>query len=110
VTWNAPDAHAGLRILAGTLAGVTASDGARYGSDNFFVGGTPKSLNPFFVLDPKAQRHVSGTATPELYEAYREGSFHYELPLPDGKWNVTLHMFEPTQGKVAVRTFDVAAD
>jgi NADPH:quinone reductase-like Zn-dependent oxidoreductase len=42
-------------------------------------------------------------------EAYREGTFRYELPLPDGKWNVTLHMFEPQQGKVGTRTFDVAA-
>jgi beta-galactosidase len=109
VTWNAPDPAAGLRILAGTLTGTTTSDGVRFGSDNFFVGGTPKSLTPFFVLDPKAKRVVSSTTTPQLYEAYREGAFRYELPLPDGKWNVTLHMFEPQQGKVGTRTFDVAA-
>jgi beta-galactosidase len=109
VTWNAPNPAAGLRFLAGTLTGVTTSDGVRFGSDNFFVGGTPKSLTPFFVLDPKAKRTVAGTTTPQLYEAYREGSFRYELPLPDGKWNVTLHMFEPQQGKVGTRTFDVAA-
>ena len=45
-----------------------------------------------------------------LAEAYREGSFGYELPVPDGRWSVTLHMFEPEKGKAATRTFDVAVD
>lgn len=110
MTWNAPDAAKGLHILAGTLTGVTTAQGTRFGSDNFFVGGSGKTLTPFFVRDATKKKVVGGTSTPELYDAYREGAFSYELPLPDGKWNVTLHMFEPEKSKAAIRTFDVIAD
>jgi len=110
VTWNAPDPAAGLHILAGTLTGVTTADGQRYGSDNFFVGGSGRSLTPLAILDPSVKRVVRGTNTPELYGAYREGAFRYELPLPNGKWNVTVHSFEPDPDKAATRTFDLLAN
>jgi beta-galactosidase len=110
VAWNSPDPASGLNILAGTLTGVTTADGVRFGSDDFFVGGAGKALTPFLILDAKNKKVVGGTSAPELYQAYREGSFSYELPLPAGKWNVTLHMFEPDKSKVETRTFDVALD
>lgn len=109
VTWNAPDPEGGLHIMAGTLTGVTTAEGTRFGSDNFFVGGKGQPLVPF-LLPNRTLKPVAGTKTPELYESYREGSFRYELPLPNGKWNVTLHCFEPSRGKADTRTFDVSAN
>lgn len=110
VTWRSPDPAGGLNILAGTLTGIAMADGVRFGSDNFFVGGTGKALTPLLILDANKKKIVGGTSSPELYAAYREGGFTYELPLPAGKWNVTLHMFEPDKTKAETRTFDVAVD
>ncbi|TGD71731.1 beta-galactosidase [Mangrovimicrobium sediminis] len=108
-TWNAPDAGAGLRILAGTLEGAVAEDGRRFGSDNFFVGGRSSPVVPFLIFDRQPQV-VAGTALQALYQAYREGPFRYELPLPDGQWTVTLHMLEPSADQAASRRFDVLAN
>jgi hypothetical protein len=75
------------------------------GSDNFFTGGPGRTLTPFMIVGRGGSRKVvSGTGTPELYDACREGSFRYELPLPDGKWQVTLHLFEPDEAKAASRS------
>lgn len=111
VIWTAPDATNGLRIMAGTLTGTTTADGLRFGSDNFFTGGEGKALVPFQIAAMGGKKKpLPGTAYPELFEAYREGSFSYRLPLPDGKWKVTLHMFEPDRKRAATRTFDVTAN
>lgn len=109
VTWRAPDAADGLRIMAGTLTGATTADGRRFGSDNFFVGGVGNPVVPFLI--PNRQlKPVAGTDTPELYESYRAGAFRYELPLPDGDWTVTLHMAEFDEKKASSRRFDVTAN
>lgn len=110
--WTAPDVAQGIHIDSGELSG-RMSGAVRYGSDDFFTGGTPTLLNPL-VLRPggggtKAKK-VTGTDDPALHHAYREGSFAYDIPLPDGAWTVTLHMMEPDPALAATRSFDVEAN
>lgn len=105
--WTAPDARRGIAIDAGALVGETFG-GDRYGSDNFFRGGEAKLLsgrNPF-APPPK----VEGTGTPALYQSYREGSFGYDIPLPNGRWSVTIATFEPDLSNGAGRSFAVKAN
>jgi beta-galactosidase len=109
--WSAPDAAAGLHIRAGHLTGMTTSGGIRFGSDNFFEGGRASDLR-LAGRTRIAPSNVTGTPDPELYASYRAGEFNYVLPLPDGRWTVTLHMFEPEtdSGKAAARAITVRAD
>lgn len=109
--WTAPDAAAGLHIRAGHLTGITTSGGVRFGSDNFFTGGRASDLR-LAGRTRIAPSNVTGTPDPELYASYRAGAFSYALPLPDGRWTVTLHMFEPETdtAKAAARAITVRAD
>lgn len=114
VTWHAPDAANGVRIKAGSLTGITTADGQRFGSDNFFVGGEGKTLNPFRhganeERPDVAVKTIFGAKDPALYTAYREGSFQYRVPLPNGRWLVTLHFAEPDASLAATRMFSVKA-
>lgn len=109
VTWNAPDPEDGINILVGTLTGTTTTAGTRLGSDNFFTGGVPHDFIEFGQRPPRPTAVVTGDR-PELYTAWREGDFSYDLPLPDGSWLVTLAMFEPDSGKATRRRIDVTAN
>ncbi|RSV40842.1 DUF4982 domain-containing protein [Sphingomonas sp. ABOLE] len=105
--WTAPDPRKGVFIDSGALVGGTMG-GDRYGSDDFFRGGTAKVLagpSPF-APPPK----IGGTDSPALFGSYREGKFGYEIPLPDGSWTVTIASFEPDAAKGAARSFAVLAD
>ena len=108
VTWNAPDAAAGLRINTGTLAGRT-SEGAVFGSDHFFAGGAAKLLNTRTMGPQPEPKVVTGAGDLALHNSWREGSFTYDLPLPDGEWTVVVHTFEPDADLVETRTFDILA-
>ena len=101
VRWNAPDVASGLRINVGDLAGFVADDGGRVGSDNWFDGGAPKRLAP------KLAEKVAGAADRRLHSGYREGRFSYAIPLPNGRWRVTLLFLEPQEKRTAPRRFDV---
>jgi beta-galactosidase len=95
LVWNAPDARSGLHIAAGTLTGHIGADGTRFGSDNFFDGGSPG--------EPKSKA-----------VSYREGSFDYALPLPNGRWAVRLTFPDPAladtiSGDFTVRTSGASA-
>lgn len=109
--WTAPDAAAGLNIRAGHLTGIATSDGLRFGSDNFFTGGRASDLR-LAGRTRLAPSNVTGTPDPELYASYRAGDFRYALPLPDGRWQVTLHFFEPEAdpAKAAARSITVMAE
>lgn len=109
--WTAPDAAAGLNIRTGHLTGIATSDGLRFGSDNFFTGGRASELR-LAGRTRLAPSNVTGTPDPELYASYRAGEFGYALPLPDGRWMVTLHFFEPETdpAKAAARSIGVRAD
>lgn len=111
LTWTAPDAGKGLLIRAGHLTGMTTVAGLRFGSDNFFAGGRASELR-MAGRSKVTPSNVTGTTDPELYASYRQGSFGYRLPLPDGRWMVTLHMFEPESdaNKSAGRSITVLAN
>jgi beta-galactosidase len=101
VAWNAPDAAAGLSINVGDLAGFVRADGSRVGSDNWFEGGTPHRIGG------KAAEALAGAGDPRMRAGYREGALRYAIPLPDGRWQVTLLFVAPD---TEARTFDVAAE
>ncbi|MEE3626540.1 malectin domain-containing carbohydrate-binding protein [Nitrospirillum sp. BR 11752] len=52
---------------------------------------------------------VTGTPDPKLYETYRAGAFGYRVPVPAGRYQVTLRFAEPMLA-AGGRAFDVAAN
>jgi beta-galactosidase len=108
--WTAPDARDGLRIRAGTLTGMTAADGRRFGSDNWFAGGNAVTLNPQIPGMRLPVKRVENAADRALFDSYRTGPARYRLPLPDGRWTLVIHSFEPDTAAAATRTFGVRVD
>jgi beta-galactosidase len=119
VVFNGPDPAKGIHLDAGDIAG-RALGTRRFGSDNFVIGGTPAVLNQGgFGGKRSGALKVVTAPDPELYDYWREGAaFSYAIPLPDGKWTVTIHSFEPrpqstammsvsANGKVVVSAFNV---
>jgi len=104
-----------VHIRSGTLTGAVVG-GVRYGSDNYFDGGKGAPLNRFRreiyaapgseEQDPHLQ--VTGTDQPALYENYRSGIAAYRVPVANGRYRVTLHLFEPAEDAAGKRVFDVA--
>lgn len=107
IDWTGPDPRTGIFIDSGALVGGTMG-GDRYGSDNFFRGGTAKVLSGRNPMAPPPK--VEGTDMPTLFGSYREGKFAYDVPLPDGAWTVTIASFEPDAAKGATRSFAVMAN
>ncbi|WP_347304220.1 glycoside hydrolase family 2 TIM barrel-domain containing protein [Croceibacterium sp. TMG7-5b_MA50] len=107
IEWNAPDPARGVFIDAGALVGRTFGDD-RYGSDTFFTGGTGRMLSGGRPAAPPPA--VDGTENPALFQSYREGSFSYRIPLPDGRWAVTVATFEPDPAGGTGRSFAVKAN
>ena len=111
LSWNGP-ADTVFRVEAGDLNGRMSGD-LRYGSDNFFTGGTSVTLNPMMLRPGTAgppSRRMTGAGDLAFHKAYREGAFSYDFPVTDGAWTVTLHSFEPDAALAATRTFDVVAN
>jgi beta-galactosidase len=120
VTWNGPDpAMDGIHLDAGDISGRTLGT-RHFGSDTFVAGGTPAILNLSGFLGRGAPRKTVTAPDPALYDFWREGeAFSYAIPVPDGKWTVTVHTFEPrptatammgvsANGKTALAPFNVA--
>lgn len=106
-TWHRAEGPGTYRILAGQLAVMDTSAGL-YGSDNFFIGGEGQLLNQPVRGRPQALKAVAGAADQKLYLAYRTGRFGYQLPLPNGDYELTLRFVEPVPDQVAgKRVFDV---
>lgn len=94
VEWNF-EAEA-IRIAAGRLAtGYVASDGARYGSDEFFSGGQVGNVLATERDLPGGPAEVRNTNDPLLYKYLRRGEFRYEIPLESGRYDVRLGFMEP---------------
>lgn len=116
MTLQGPDPDRdGIRINAGYLTSLTLGDGRRFGSDHFFAGGEAKALNPkditaLFERRGAKDKAVTGAANPVLHEGYREGRFSYSIPMPNGRWQVRLSLFEPQESAPAKRTFSVVAN
>jgi beta-galactosidase len=115
-TFNGPDPMKGIHIDAGDIAGrmlrpavktnlcgimdcfaLADKSTRRFGSDNFVTGGTPAILNQTgFGGRRSGLPKVVTAPDPALYDYWREGeAFSYAIPVPDGKWTVTIHTFEP---------------
>jgi beta-galactosidase len=118
--WNGPDpAKDGIHLDAGDIAGRLLGT-RRFGSDNFVSGGTAAVLNQGGFGGRGAPKKTVTAPDPALYDYWREGeAYSYAIPVPDGKWTVTIHSFEPrltstammsvsANGKVALLPFNVA--
>jgi beta-galactosidase len=96
-----------VRIKAGDIAGLTTASGVRFGSDMYFTGGTGKGINP-----PDTAPNARITVAAEdagLYDSYREGTFSYRIPLPNGRYKVTLRFVDPSATAAGERVFSVNA-
>jgi beta-galactosidase len=130
VTWTLQDRSGAVRINVGAIEPVTGDYGQRYGSDAFltessyatsFGVGNKKALSleeavavastlPKFepVANKAFKFNEPNPRVPQLFRTWREGSFAYEIPLRNGKYNVKLSFFEPDSGAAAgTRKFDV---
>jgi beta-galactosidase len=130
VTWTLQDRSGAVRINVGAIGPVTGDYGQRYGSDAFltessyatsFGAGNKKALSleeavavastlpKFEPVEKKAFKfNEPNPQLPQLFRTWREGSFAYDIPLRNGKYNVTLSFFEPDRKAAAgTRKFDV---
>jgi beta-galactosidase len=82
--WTYAGDPAVVRIKCGDMSGYVSADGRRYGSDMYFAGG-----------------EATGTV--------RQGEFSYRVPVPDGRYAITLEFEEPTAG-AGERIFDVGVN
>ena len=119
--FSGPDVAKGIRIDTGDISGRLIGT-RRFGSDNFVTGGTPAVLNQGGFGGRRSGPLKTVTAPdPALYDYWREGdAFSYAIPMPNGKWIVTIHSFEPrasaanvmmtvtANGAVALPAFDVS--
>lgn len=112
-TWNLSTDNAdNFFIAAGQLTtGFVSNDALlgnhRYGSDNFFTGGTPVTLTPTTAIGGLGAVPEEG----RVWDAYREGaSFSYEIPVANGNYRVTLGFVEPTAIAVGTRVFSIDAN
>ena len=100
VAWTLADADH-VNIAAGQLAtGLKASDGTRFGSDNFFSGGTGRKVVQQSRRGDGDASPIKGVAAPadaELYATYREGRFRYDIPLANGAYRLVLGFVEPSK-------------
>jgi beta-galactosidase len=97
-----------VRIKAGDLTGYVTADHQRYGSDMYFSGGEGKGVNP--PDTPTGKRINVDAADPRLFDSYRVGRFSYRVPVPDGKYKITLRFAEPTASAAGERVFDVSVN
>jgi beta-galactosidase len=94
-----------VRIKAGDISGYVSKAGQRYGSDTYFSGGAPGGINA--PDSPASGRIAVAAADAGIYDSFREGEFSYRVPVPSGRYRVTLKFQEPAAGAAGVREFDV---
>jgi beta-galactosidase len=70
----------------------------------YFSGGEGKGVNRPDTPDDK--RVEVAASDPRLYESFREGEFSYRVPVPNGRYKITLKFEEPAAA-VGERVFDV---
>jgi beta-galactosidase len=103
--WAFSGSPASVRIKAGDISGYLTKAGQRYGSDSYFSGGLAGSINR---PDTRASERIAVAADdPGIYDSFREGAFAYRVPVPSGRYRVTLKFEEPTAGKAGMREFNV---
>jgi beta-galactosidase len=104
VLWHLAHAAGEVRIKAGSVSGMSTSVG-RFGSDAYFEGGRAGSVG---AADGSGGKSVAA-AEPSLFASYREGQFAYRIPVPNGRYRVTLYFVEP-MAQIGERVFDVSAN
>ena len=105
----APRTENEIRIDSGALVAGMAQD-LRFGSDRFFTGGKSGTIiKPADYGKPEVAKTISGTPHVEIASTFREGTFGYRIPVPNGRHLVTLTFMEP-DAKPGERRFDVLAN
>jgi beta-galactosidase len=106
--WSLSHSDRVVNIKAGDIEGYASKDGQRFGSDMYFVGGTGHGVNP---PDTAQSNRITVMAGDErLYDSVREGEFSYRVPVPNGRYRVTLKFEEPAATRPGDRVFDVTAN
>lgn len=110
VEWHlSPDMARTVRIDSGALVAAKSAIGL-YGSDNFFEGGEAGSIvEPADFGKPATPISIAGTSDSAVVATYREGDFHYRIPLENGRYRVKLTFVEPSVAGNA-RRFSVLAN
>jgi beta-galactosidase len=106
--WTFSGSLDNVRIKAGDISGYVSKAGQRYGSDTYFNGGVPGGINA--PDSPVSGRITVAADEAGIYDSFREGGFSYRIPVPSGRYRVTLKFQEPTAGAAGVREFDVRAN
>jgi beta-galactosidase len=118
--WTFAGSPAVVRIKAGDLSGYISQNNEHYGSDMYFNGGQGKGIDPPDT-PPERRAHIAisdGSQPPAdglhgegdaatLYDSFREGSFSYRIPVPNGRYRVTLRFIEPKANANGERVFNV---
>jgi beta-galactosidase len=104
VQWTFSGTPSVVRIKSGDISGYVALDQQRYGSDVYFSGGEGKGVNR--PDTPHDKRIEVASSDPRLYDSFREGEFSYRVPVPSGRYKITLRFEEPAAA-VGERLFDV---
>ncbi len=109
VGWQLAPAQAhGFRIDSGAV--LAASADVRFGSDNFFVGGTAGSTDQAGGRGrAPVLATIVGTTRRDVTATFRRGDFHYRVPLADGRYRIALTFVEPDKAE-SERVFDVLAN
>jgi beta-galactosidase len=106
--WTFSGSMASVRIKAGDISGYVTKAGQRYGSDTYFSGGVAGAINP---PDTRASERIAVAADdPGIYDSFREGAFAYRVPVPSGRYRVTLKFEEPSAREAGAREFNVLVD
>jgi hypothetical protein len=88
-----------VRIVARDVP-YYSNDSRWWSPDTFFKGGQIR----------RSQEMAEGTDDPEFYETERWGHFSYAVPVPPGKYAVTLHFIEHHSDVSERATGSVASD
>lgn len=88
-----------IRIHAGASY-YTDQSGNSWGPDNFYIGGDLYGR----------EVPITGTLDPDIYKVERFGNFHYAIPVPPGRYSLTLSFAETFFHGPGLRVFDVSCN
>lgn len=109
VTWQLAGTEArSFRIDSGAVMAATAA--TRFGSDNFFIGGSAGSTDqPGGRGRAVVLATIAATSRRDIAATFRRGDFHYRIPVTDGRYRVSMTFVEPDKAE-GERVFDVLAN
>lgn len=108
ITWRLAGGTGSFRIDSGSVIAAPGTTG--FGSDAFYDGGAPGSTD---IAGGRGRAPVLAsirtTGNRDLAASFREGDFHYRLPLAPGRFTVELTFVEPKPA-AGTRRFNVLAN